>query len=40
MNLILKQIISKTKWNLIMGYCLGSLIEKAKEIKKENESKN
>lgn len=39
MNLILKQIISKTKWNLI-GYCLGSLIEKAKEIKKENESKN
>lgn len=43
MNLILKQIISKTKWNLI-GYGLKSLIEKAKakaeEIKKENESKN
>lgn len=39
MNLILKQIISKTKWNLI-GYCLESLIEKVKEIKKENESKN
>ena len=37
MNLILKQIISKTKWNLI-GYCLGSLIKKAKEIKKETNS--
>ena len=43
MNIILKQIISKTTWNLI-GYGLESLIEKAKakaeEIKKENESKN
>lgn len=43
MNLILKQIISKTTWNLI-GYGFESLIEKAKakveEIKKENESKN